>query len=365
MTVPAPTEAGRRPSSRRPWIVFGFLAVLVLVLAGAGAAAWFLTRDDTIDPQVEQVAVARQSVASIRDAAPQPRTVAAYDGQGAWVDAFDYSPPYAGTTPPLAPAVVNDMAAHGVKTVYLQAGRLDARSPDLLEDRWLVGEFILRAHQAGLRVVGWYLPKWDDAGRDLDHLVAISQFSVLGHRFDGIAVDIEYTSDGLPLDERNARLVALSQALRARVGAGTALGAIVLPPVQTEVINPQYWPSFPWTDLKPLYDVWMPMSYWSFRTTRSGYKDGYRYTEESVRRLRANLASPSAPVHPIGGIGAADGVNDPPNPDEPLASINDLPDFVRALRDVNAVGGSLYDWRTTGPNARERFASLMSTLTPH
>jgi hypothetical protein len=363
MSMAVPTDARRRPPSRLRRVVLLVLAS-VLVL-GAGAAAWFLTLDDTVDPHIGEVNAPRQGIGSIRDAAPAPRTVSVYDGQGAWVDAFDYSPPYAGPKPALTPGVVNDMAAQGVKTLYLQAARLDTRSPDVLEDRWLVAEFLLRAHQAGLRVVGWYLPKWDDAGRDLDHLVAIAQFSVLGQRFDGVAVDIEYTNDGLPAEERNRRLVALSQALRSRVGADTALGAIVLPPVQTEVINPQYWPSFPWTDLRPLYDVWMPMSYWSFRSTKSGYKDGYRYTEESVRRLRTNLASPNARVHPVGGIGAVDGIDDPPNPEEPLASINDLPDFVRALRDVGAVGGSLYDWRTTEPAARVRFAELMATLTPH
>jgi hypothetical protein len=336
------------------------LALGVLVLgAGAAAAAWWFTRDDTLDATVDDVIVTRQGPGPLRTPAPTARTADAYAGQGAWVDAFDYSPPYTGPDPPVRPPVVTDMTALGVRTLFLQAGRLDARSPGLLEDRWLLAEFLLRAHQDGLRVVGWYLPKWSEDTADLDHLRAISDFTVLGHRFDGVAVDIEYTSDGLTPEVRNARLVTLSRAFRSVAGAD-AVGAIVLPPVATEVINPKLWPDFPWSDVAPLYDTWLPMSYWSNRTTRSGYKDGYTYTEENVRRLRANLGRPDAPVHAVGGIGAV--VTVPTNSEEPLASINDLDGFGRALRETGAIGGSIYDWRTTDAAARTKFSQLITTV---
>ena len=133
--------------------------------------------------------------------------------------------------------------------------------------------------------------------------------------------------------ERNTRLVELSRRLRDKVGPDATIGAGVLPPVQIEVVNLAYWPSFPWKELAPFYDVWLPMAYWSFRNEESGYKDGYTYVEESVRRLRANLGEPEALVHPIGGIGDA-------------ITEGELRDYLRALTDTDALGGSIYDYRT-------------------
>jgi hypothetical protein len=338
-------------------------AMAVAVVAIGGFALWqFVLHDDTIDAAITEVSIDVRTVGEFREPPPVARTTDVYAGYGAWVDAFDYSPNYSLPDPPnLTATVVHAMATQGVRTLYLQATRLDPRTPDILEDRWLLTEFLLRAHQRGVRVVGWYLPEWSDDGSDLARLEAISAFSVLGHRFDGVGVDIEYTADELEPDERSSRLVALSTAFRAASG-DDAIGAIVLPPVQIEVINDQYWPEFPWRAIEPYYDVWMPMSYWSFRREDSGYKNGYSYSEESIRRLRNNLGDQSALVHGVGGIGAVDGVDDDPNPEEPLASINDLEPFVQSLRDTGAIGGSIYDWRAMEPAARDRLSELMARL---
>ena len=192
----------------------------------------------------------------------------------------------------------------------------------------------------------------------------MSAFEVLGHRFDGIAVDIEWIGPdraGDPIDDetRSRRLVDLTGALAAAVG-DDPLGAIVPPPVQTEVINTSFWPGFPWTEIAEVYDVWLPMSYWSFRSDASGYGDGYDYHEESVRRLRDNVGDPDAPVHGIGGIGGLDGVDDPPDPPEPLATVEEIERFVTALADTASIGGSIYDWNTLEPAVRVRLAELFA-----
>jgi hypothetical protein len=114
------------------------------------------------------------------------------------------------------------------------------------------------------------------------------------------------------------------------------LGAIPFPPVVTDVINPRLWPSFPWAELKPLYDIWLPMSYQTERKSDSGYRDPYRYMAENIDRLRANLGDPAVPVHAIGGI--ADRM-----------SAAEVEAVHRAALERAAVGGSLYDWRTTAP----------------
>lgn len=272
-------------------------------------------------------------VEAVRPEAPAVRNVAVYGGLGVWVDAFDFSPAYQnGGVPPVTPEVVEDWSTLGVETVYLQAARADERAPGRLLEEDVLAEFLLRSHAHGIRVVGWYLPTFVDVDADLDHLLAIADFSVLGHRFDGVAVDIEFVAGVADHGERSARLVSLSNRLR-DARTGEALGAIVPPPVQMEVINPAFWPRFPWRDLDPAYDVWLPMTYWTTRSEASGYRDAYTYTEESTRRMRNNLGRPDTVVHPIGGIG-----------DE--TELADLGDFRRALLDTGAIGGSIYDWNS-------------------
>ena len=193
---------------------------------------------------------------------------------------------------------------------------------------------LLRAHARGIKVVAWYLPKFYDLDSDMRRFLAMRDFRADGHGFDGIGNDIEWTRDVPNHAERSVRLIELSRRLRAAMGSA-ALSAIPLPPVLIETINPRYWPGFPWRELAPLYDVWMPMGYWTFRTQSSGYRDAYRYTEENVRRTRINLGLP--------------GRGGPPGRAAPTTSrtTTTTADFVRACVDTRSIGGSIYDWRTT------------------
>jgi hypothetical protein len=219
-----------------------------------------------------------------------------------------------------------------VKTVYLQAGFADDRAPrEDVVDRELVGEFLVQAAEHGIDVVAWYLPLFGDVDADLEVVRALAEFEWRGEQFDSIAIDIEWTGDVRDHDERNGALVDLSERAREAVGSD-ALGAIVFPPVQIEVINPELWPDFPWSELAAIYDVWLPMAYWTFR--EGDYRNPYRYVHESVQRLRANLDDPDAPVHVIGGL--AD-----------RSSPADLRDFRRAVFDGGAIGWSLYDYDIT------------------
>ena len=290
---------------------------------------------------------------------PPARTADPYRGYGTWVDVFDFSPPYAGTNPSVTPADLDEMAGDGVRTIFLQSARLDERSPAGLEDPWLLAEFLHAAHARQMSVVAWYLPKWSEDGSDLDRLVRMDEYEVLGQRFDGVAVDIEWTGGDLEPEERNARLVDLSRSARAAVDG--PLGAIVLPPVLTDVVNEDLWPDFPWNEIAPSYDVWLPMSYGSFRSDASGYGDGYSYNAESTRRLRTTLGDPNAVVHGIGGIGGVDGVDDDPDPEEPLTTVGEIEAFVQSLVDTGSIGGSMYDWRTLEPSVRRRVADLFAS----
>ena len=124
----------------------------------------------------------------------------------------------------------------------------------------------------------------------------------------------------------------------------------MLPPVLIEVVNEDFWPGFPWAAIAPFYDVWQPMSYWSFRSDASGYGDSYTYNEESIRRLRANLGEPDAIVHAIRGIGGIDGIDDG---DQRSRAIEELERFVDSLADTGSIGG-----RSMTGHARRRRPEL-------
>jgi hypothetical protein len=285
--------------------------------------------------------------ATLRAQAPhRDRTAEAYAGYGTWVDIYDYVLSDSGSgQADLGLTAIDEMAKHGVRTVYLQAAQLSDRTPGLLVDRDRVGQMLVRAHQLGMQVVGWYLPRFTDIDRDLAHLQAIADFEVLDHRFDGVAVDIEWT-EGIPDPvERSNKLVEMSERLRDGVGRD-ALGAIVLPPVQIEVVNPAKWPEFPWARLASLYDVWLPMGYWTERREDSGYRDGKVYTEENVRRIRDDLDDPDALVHAIGGIG--DEVTDA-----------HAAGFVDAINKTHAIGGSIYDWSSLRRNLNDKLSASL------
>jgi hypothetical protein len=283
-----------------------------------------IAREPSLPPAPDRSAP-RQGSSRSRRGPSGPGGVIPYRGLGTWVDVYDWSATYTRGQPQVLADAVDAMADAGVQTLYIQASKHDAPS-DVLEPERL-GEWIDRAHERGLDVVAWYLPTLEDLERDLGRMLAISRLPV-----DGLAVDIE-SKDVRDLEERNRRLVAFSAAVR-QTFPGRTLGGIVLPPVVLEAVNPAYWPSFPYRQLAPYYDVWMTMGYWTNRPKGSAYRDAERYTRENVARLRANLDLPNALVHAIGGIGDR-------------TTEVDVAGYREAVAETGSIGGSLYDWRTT------------------
>ena len=269
----------------------------------------------------------------------------AYRGLGTWVDVNDYVPAFQQSRrkPAVTTRTFDRMADRGVKTVYLQGSEVDARTPGNTIDPKLLGRMLRAAHDADLRVVAWYLPRFADVNADFRRVRALLDFKSDGERFDGFALDIEANKSVPDVGTRNTALVDLSQRVRERAG-NRPVGAIVLEPVFLEVISTGFWPAFPWRQLKPLYDVWLPMSYWTNRNAESGYREGFRYTDENIRRLRNDLGDEKAPVHAIGGIGDS-------------AQTKDYVGFVRAAKKNHAIGWSVYDYSTTVKSAWRRLES--------
>lgn len=254
-----------------------------------------------------------------------PAGLAPYRGMGTWVDVYDWTSAYTKGNPVVGVDDIDRMAERGVQTLYIQASKWDSETD--IADPHLLQPMLDRAKARGMKVVAWYLPTLEDPQRDLQRLVAIAAL----RNVDSVGVDIE-ARNVKDVSERNRRLVDLSAALRQAL-PGRTISAIVLPAVVLDVVNPDYWPNFPYKAIAPHYDVWMTMGYWTNRTKASGYRDAYRYTKENVDRLRSHLGA-DVPVHPIGGLGAG-------------TTPADVESYRKAAIDTAALGGSLYDWRTT------------------
>lgn len=258
------------------------------------------------------------------EAAPD---VTPYAGLGTWIDFYR---PQAWRAPT---ATATQIAGRGAQTLYLQTGNYRQRS-DLVRPAGL-GPLVEAAHAAGLDVVAWYLPSFVSPARDLRRALAAIRFRTPnGERFDSFALDIEASVvRSVPL--RTARLLALSRQLRAAAGRGYPLGAIIPSPVGMQ-LKPGYWPGFPYRPLAGLYDVILPMAYFTHRA--HGTAAVLAYTTRSVAIIRHATGDPAIPIHVIGGLSGSTG------PAE-------LRGFMRAVSSCEPLGFSLYDFYGTSSAA--------------
>lgn len=261
------------------------------------------------------------------------RSIAPVRGRAAWVDLFDWSLTYTTGAPTVGIGDIDAMAAMGMRTLFIQVTRYDADAHVVEPAR--LDTLLDRAHRRGMTTCAWFLPALADPAVDRARLSAIARLDV-----DCVAIDIEPTAAQTDPAARNANLVALSRYARDTVPRAIPLAAIVLPPVVTDILNPAYWPGFPWSSIRGAYDVWMPMSYWTNRPTTSVWRDPYRYTTENVERVREHLRDPVALVHPIGGVGDR-------------ITLEDLVSFRRAVTDTRSIGRSIYDWASTPSELRD------------
>jgi hypothetical protein len=280
------------------------------------------------------VAVVAEPSADVADPGGQAVAPSPYAGVGTWLSRYRITREFGGAAPLVTPAAVEAMADAGVQTLYLQPAADDPRYPGLLSTD-ILGEFLVQAHARDLHVVAWYLPRFGNIAGDLSRLQEMAAFRAEGQGFDAIAVDIEFT-DAVELAARNAALIELSRRLRAAL-PDVELGAIVLPPVVTDVLNTEYWPDFPWQGLSDLYDVWLPMAYWSNRS-EEGFTDPSWYVSENIVRVREHLRDPCAVVSVVGGYDLQE-------------TAEDYAAMVRAAGEQQAIGVSIWDWPTTPATA--------------
>ncbi|MFN2614209.1 MAG: hypothetical protein ABR552_05250, partial [Actinomycetota bacterium] len=219
------------------------------------------------------IAAAPQHPVVAPPAHEDPRDV--FRGLGAWVDLFDFG---------LSPrASVAHMKHAGVRTLYIETGRTntaDALTPAVYP--WLVA-----AHRAGIKVVGWYLPYYKSPQGEISRVTAIARYNVGGQHFDGLGIDIEFRSISMPPSVWDRNVVALQHGVRAVVGPNYPMAAIVPPPGQMAILPP-HWAGFPWAELGRTSDSIMLMSYWTDRVGCPAFPQycAYGYTAMNVRWTR-------------------------------------------------------------------------------
>jgi hypothetical protein len=269
------------------------------------------------------VSLAAASMLSGAGQATSPPDLDAYRGLGTWVDIYDkhqyYNP---------APTVAQ-MAARGVRTLYLETGNYKAKKDMVFPGE--VDRFIDAAHANGMRIVAWYLPSFQDLTKDLRRsLAAINRETANGGRFDSFGLDIEASVVSDP-NVRTARLLRLSSELRAAVGPSYPLSAIIPSPRGMQY-RPTYWPGFPFRDLAQYYDVFQPMSYYSFRVNNAA--GAYKYIADNISIVRSQTGDKTIPIHIIGGIA-----------DASTEAMDRA--LVHAARERGILGASLYDFATS------------------
>jgi hypothetical protein len=259
-----------------------------------------------------------------------------FEGLGTWVDVFDYAPRLQAkdALPPFTPAAVDDVAALGVRTLYVQVANPDTDPATKLTDAKELQAILDRAHKRDLRVVAWYLPAHVDPARDDEMIRRITALRAGGDRVDGIGLDLE-SSEVPDVALRTRRAISFAKAARRTAGENMPIAAIVYPAVQLEQLNATLWPQFPYKQVNRYVDAWMPMAYYTYRD--GDLRSPVTYIGDSVKLLRKRVGS-DVPVHVIGGI--AD-----------QTTTNDIVDLRTAARETDAIGWSLYDYVTTGSAA--------------
>jgi hypothetical protein len=266
---------------------------------------------------------------------PPGPSIDAYRGLGTWIDIYDER---AWKDPA---AAVRDMVRHGVRTIYVETGNSSSKSAFV--NKAGVEAFIRLGHAHHMRVVAWYLPSTRHPWTDYDRIAeTILLRTSDGQSFDSFALDIE-SNVVKSESERNRRLLWLSKKIRALAGPAYPLGAIIPSPVG---LNKKrgYWNAFPYTALAREYDVFLPMSYYTYHGT--GPLAAYADTLGSVNIIRDQKGCSQVPIHLIGGI------SEDSTPPEVRA-------FVQAANESSTcVGASLYGWPGTSAGQWQKLRAL-------
>ena len=275
------------------------------------------------------------SAVSGSDGPAPPRATEPYEGLGTWIDIYDTN-----VWEHPVPSV-RSMAAHGIRTIYLQSSNYHRSRPFVHPEG--VGAIVDAAHRRGLDVVAWYLPGFRDLRLDLHRAVRTIRFETgSGNGFDSFALDIESPEVRRP-SLRTARLLRMSAAIRRAAGAEYPLGAIMASPDRLVRTDPHFWPGFPWRQLAETYDVFLPMTYYTYRV--KGPRAAAWYTAQSVQIIRRQTPGLNVPIHVVGGISFD-------------ATGPETKGFVHTVLERDVIGASYYTFPGITPDQWKALSAL-------
>src|SRR4051812_25406393 len=123
------------------------------------------------------------------------RSVEPFRRVGAWIDVFDYAPRLqnGGVASRVTPDSVSDMAALGVRTLYVQVANPDGAASDQLTDAAELRAILTQAHDHDMAVIPWFLPALTLPADDLAVMKQVIALRAGDERVDGIGFDLEST----------------------------------------------------------------------------------------------------------------------------------------------------------------------------
>jgi hypothetical protein len=234
-------------------------------------------------------------------------------GKGMWI----WQPQYVEEGDP--GAIVARAKATGLTHLYVRTGS----STDGFNGAEFLDAVLPAAHAAGIRVIGWDFPYFDDANGDvLRALDAIRYTTPTGDRIDGFTADIETTAEQVALTPETAS--NYGAALRANVGPSYPLIATVPRPTFARQVD------YPYADVVRSFDAIAPMVYWINLPP-----------DEEAAQAVDFLLQFGKPVLPVGQ--AYDGGLEGGPPGTPTA--DEIGAFINASDAHGAWGVSFWSWQ--------------------
>lgn len=244
------------------------------------------------------------------NAADRIAPVGLADGPGVWVNLWSY---------PDSDVEAYCLKLHnsGIRNLFVQTSRSNTES---IRQPEILGALLDTCHKYKIRVIAWSFLELADPEADAKKLIDAARFrSPNGRSFDAIAPNLEK-------DLNAAKVERLSKALRAELGQGYPMIAVVFSPLNKA---PQV--AFtPWKLIDKYYDVIAPMDYWNSKYAKL---EPYSYTRDTVKKVRELCGRPDVELHIIG-----DGMK---------THAPAIKEFMRACRDTSVTSASLYPFHKT------------------
>jgi hypothetical protein len=226
---------------------------------------------------------------------------------------------------------INRLKAAGVTHVYLEV----STTMDGFYGQDALDDFLPKAHDAGIAVLGWIYADLKDPWKDASQTVNVINYKTpSGDQVDGLAADLEENLSAYNIEQ-------FSKGIRDNFGPYYPMIAVVYPAT--------WRPNLPWSTLAKYYDVMAPMVYWHYKERPYTYTDAYNAIKDEIAAMHNKVGD--KPIHIIGqSYNMFDSWQYP--------TADEIKGAMQAAKDGGAVGYSTYRGRTATDYEWNQFASF-------